>query len=92
MSSHDDRFAGHNLPSNTGEFRAAPDASASTAQFKAFARAYDSQPEQPWAADSWPAQPDAGVPVRPSSRRALMIAAAVVAVVVVIVIALLVIG
>jgi hypothetical protein len=92
MSSHDDRSAGTGLPSNTGEFRAAPDVSASTAQFKAFARAYDSQPEQPWAADSWPAQPADSGAGPAGSRRTLVIVAAVVVVAIVVVIAVLAIG
>jgi hypothetical protein len=92
MSSHDDRSAGTGLPSNTGEFRAAPDISASTAQFKAFARAYDSQPEQPWAADSWPAQPADGGPGVAGSRRTAVIVAVVVVIVVAIVVAVIAIG
>ena len=65
MSDRDDRYVGNDAPSlprNTGEFRAAPDASASTAQFKAFAsrqtdgvgRSADSGswPEQPWPGEA----------------------------------------
>jgi hypothetical protein len=60
MSERDDRYVGNDgpsLPRNTGEFRAAPDISASTAEFRAFAagqttgtRQTDSRswPEQPW--------------------------------------------
>src|SRR5215469_7954776 len=64
MSQRNDRYVGNDVPSlpqNTAEFRAAPDASASTAQFKAFAsrqadgvgRSTDSGswPEQPWAGE-----------------------------------------
>ncbi|HXP19039.1 MAG TPA: hypothetical protein VN840_05255 [Streptosporangiaceae bacterium] len=93
MSSHDDRYARQDLPRTTGEFRAAPDLSASTAEFKAFAKAYDSEPDQPWTDGSWPAQPAAGQPYgRRSGRTAAMIAAAVVAVAVVITIAVLAVG
>jgi hypothetical protein len=85
MSEPDDRNARANLPSTTGEFRAAPDISASTAQFKAFAKAYESEPEQPWAAQSWPDQPTATAPAqRGSSRTPTIIAAAVIVVAVVI--------
>lgn len=65
MTDRDDRYVGNDTPSlprNTGEFRAAPDVSASTAQFKAFAarqtdgirRAADSGswPEQPWPGEA----------------------------------------
>jgi hypothetical protein len=92
MSSHDDRSVGTGLPSNTGEFRAAPDISASTAQFKAFARSYDSQPEQPWAADSWPAQPPAGSSDVAGSRRTAVIVAVALLIVVAVVVTVLVVG
>jgi hypothetical protein len=89
MSSHDDRYARNDLPSTTGEFRAAPDISASTAQFKAFAKAYDSQPEQPWAAESWPEQPGIGdSPRAGSSRTAILVAAVILAAVVITVVVL----
>ncbi len=59
MSERDDRYVGNDgasLPRNTGEFRAAPDISASTAEFRAFAAGQatgtrtdsGSWPEQPW--------------------------------------------
>jgi hypothetical protein len=60
MSERDDRYVAADeprLPRNTGEFRAAPDISASTAEFKAFAAGQTggvgqadtgSWPEQPW--------------------------------------------
>ena len=59
MSERDDRYVGNDLPRTTGEFRAAPDASASTAEFKKFAAGSvggqvtdsGSWPEQPWAGD-----------------------------------------
>lgn len=43
---------GTDLPRNTGEFRARPDASASTAEFRAFARGQNTETESsesPWA-------------------------------------------
>lgn len=42
----DDQAAGSGRPLTTGEFRAAPDASANTAQFRAFANGQAS--EAPW--------------------------------------------
>lgn len=41
----DDQAAGSGRPITTGEFRAAPDVSANTAQFRAFA---NGQAEAPW--------------------------------------------
>ncbi len=67
MPEHDDRYARNDLPSNTAEFRAAPDISANTAQFQAFAAAHDARPDRPWTADSWPEQPPAGAPVAAGS-------------------------
>jgi len=42
----DDQAAGSGRPLTTGEFRAAPDVSANTAQFRAFAS--DQASEAPW--------------------------------------------
>jgi hypothetical protein len=53
MSERDDRY---DLPSTTAEFRATPDLSASTAQFKAFAAGQDVR-DQRAVAGSWPEQP-----------------------------------
>jgi hypothetical protein len=93
MSSHDDRYARSDLPRTTGEFRATPDISASTAEFKAFAKAYDSEPEQPWAADAWPEQPAARPQYgRRSGRTVAIIAAAIVTVAVVITVVIVTIG
>jgi hypothetical protein len=72
MSDRDDRYVGNDAPSlprDTGEFRAAPDISASTAEFKAFAarqgdgigRSTDSGS---WPAQPWPGQAPASVPRR----------------------------
>jgi hypothetical protein len=44
----DDRTAGQGRPLTTGEFRVAPDASANTAQFRAFASQQAAEPEAPW--------------------------------------------
>lgn len=60
MSQRNDRYVGNDVPSlpqNTAEFRAAPDASASTAQFKAFAARQPEGIEQPVDTGSWPEQP-----------------------------------
>jgi hypothetical protein len=43
-----DREVGARRPLTTGEFRAAPDMSASTAQFRAFADDQSGNPEAPW--------------------------------------------
>ena len=58
MSQRDDRYAG-DLPRNTAEFRATPDLSASTAEFKAFAAAQDTGTQQR-PGTAWPEQPWAG--------------------------------
>jgi len=50
MSEHDvNPSAGTGLPRTTGEFRASPDISASTAEFRAFADGPGSDAEPPWA-------------------------------------------
>lgn len=67
MSESDQRSGRRGLPRDTAEFRATPDVAASTAQFQAFARGYDSKPAEPRAAQSWPQQPDPGHPVRRGS-------------------------
>lgn len=83
MSERDDRYAG-NDPISTAEFRAAPDISASTAQFKAFAQGQDVQQAQRGADGSWPEQPWAGdMPSRGSGRRTALIVGVIVAVAVV---------
>jgi hypothetical protein len=61
MSQRDDRYARHDLPSTTAEFRATPDASASTAEFKAFAAGQDVREDQRGSGPAaWPEQPWAG--------------------------------
>jgi len=73
MSERDDRFAGNDLPRTTAEFRAAPDASASTAQFRAFAAGGDGRGAQAQAG-SWPEQPWSGdAPVRSRSNLAIVL-------------------
>jgi hypothetical protein len=44
---HEDPRPGSGRSMSTGEFRATPDVSASTAQFQAFADS-DAEPERPW--------------------------------------------
>lgn len=84
MSEHDDRYARNDLPRTTGEFRAAPDISASTAEFKAFVSSQDrdesrdqggSWPEQPWAGES---------PGRSSGRTVALVVGAIVVVAVIV--------
>jgi len=66
---HEDPAPSAGRPITTGEFRAAPDISASTAQFRAFAED-GSEPGRPW---------EMGVPGRSVARMtALIIAVAVV--------------
>jgi hypothetical protein len=52
-------------PITTGEFRTTPDASASTAQFRAFAER-DGEPERPW---------DMGAPGRSVAKMAVLVVA-----------------
>ncbi|HEY3903007.1 MAG TPA: hypothetical protein VGM14_03725 [Streptosporangiaceae bacterium] len=93
MSERDARYVGNEAsayPSSTGEFRAAPDASASTAEFKRFAAGQangaspatdaGSWPEQPWDASS----PGGGGSSGGSSRMKAIVAGVVVLVIVVI--------
>lgn len=78
MSERDDRYA-PNETSRTAEFRAAPDISASTAQFKAFASGLDGKVEQGRQGGSWPEQPWAGdAPSQGSSRPTALIVGAIV--------------
>ena len=82
MSQHDDRYAGTDLPRTTGEFRAAPDISASTAEFKRF-MGEQNQQEQRGGASAWPEQPGAGqAPKSAPNRTMLYLAGALVVVVV----------
>jgi hypothetical protein len=41
--------ASTDVPISTGEFRSRPDVSASTAEFRAFARGQNTESEPPWA-------------------------------------------
>jgi hypothetical protein len=82
MSERDDRYAGHDVPSNTAEFRATPDISASTAQFQAFAAGTDTRPSERTPAGSWPEQPWAGeAPASRGSGRTIAIAVGVLVIV-----------
>ncbi|MGN6796264.1 MAG: hypothetical protein ACTHJW_28075 [Streptosporangiaceae bacterium] len=86
MPEHDDRYARSDLPRTTGEFRAAPDASASTAEFKAFVAKQDPDDAQRGGAGgAWPEQPWAGQGKRSSSRRTIALVAAGVAVVAIVI-------
>ncbi len=58
---HEDAATSRRL--TTGEFRAAPDASASTAQFRAFA-GNEADPERPW---------DMGAPGRNVAKMAMLV-------------------
>jgi hypothetical protein len=81
MPEHDDRYVRSDLPRTTGEFRAAPDASASTAEFKAFVANQDQGDAQRGSRGGvWPEQPSAGGATRSGSNRtiALVVAAVVV--------------
>jgi hypothetical protein len=84
MSEHDDRYVRNNLPTNTGEFRAAPDSSASTAEFRAFAAGQQST-EQRGADGSWPEQPWAGGAPAARSGRTIAIIVGVIVVVAIVV-------
>lgn len=90
MSDRDDRYVGNDalsLPRNTGEFRAAPDASASTAQFKAFAnRQSDGIGRSAADPGSWPEQPWPGeAPSSGSSRTtALLVGGAILVAIIVV--------
>jgi len=82
MSERDDRYARNDLPSTTAEFRATPDASASTAQFQAFAAGRDSgaETDRPGlATDGWPEQPWAGeAQARGASRTMVIVVSAII--------------
>jgi hypothetical protein len=83
MSERDGRISRNDLPSTTAQFRATPDASASTAQFKAFAAGQGvGASRAPRAgADAWPEQPWAGeAPAQGSSRTAAIVVGAIVVV------------
>jgi hypothetical protein len=60
---YEDPHSGAGRPMSTGEFRAAPDISASTAQFRAFAEA-EADPGKPW---------DMGAPGRNVAKMAAIV-------------------
>jgi hypothetical protein len=67
MSERDARYVGNEpsgsgYPSSTGEFRAAPDVSASTAEFKRFAAGQVNGTSPATDSGSWPEQPWDGGP------------------------------
>jgi len=82
MSDRDDRYVGNDAPSlprDTGEFRAAPDVSASTAEFKAFAARQTDGIGRSTDSGSWPEQPWAGeVPGRSSGRTTALVAGGII--------------
>lgn len=91
MSEREDRYGRNNLPSTTAEFRAAPDASASTAEFKAFVagqtagtgrakEGLDAWPEQPWAGEA---------PARNSGRTPAIVIGAIIVVALVVILVVL---
>jgi hypothetical protein len=85
MSEHDDRYASTDLPRTTAEFRAAPDASASTAEFKAFVASQDRDNlPRSGPGDAWPEQPWAGEATSRIPGRTIAMIAAIVAVIVII--------
>lgn len=95
MSEHDDRYARSDLPRTTGEFRAAQDISASTAEFKAFAASRDAEDDQRRAGGMWPEQPWAGETrgnPAAGSRRNMIVIGAVVAVLLVVIILIVAVG
>ena len=85
MPEHDDRYVRSDLPSTTGEFRAAPDASASTAEFKAFVANQDRDAQRGGQEGVWPEQPWAGEAKQSSSNRTIVLIGAVVVVVAIII-------
>jgi hypothetical protein len=89
MSERDDQYAGNNLPRTTAEFRAAPDASASTAEFRAFAAGQDRGVGQP-DTGTWPEQPWVGeAPSGGSGKTAIIVIGVVVVVAILVAIFLL---
>jgi hypothetical protein len=94
MSEQDDRYVGNDasrLPRNTGEFRAAPDVSASTAEFKAFAAGQTGAAGRAADSGSWPEQPWDGQVSGGgggSSRTIAIVVGAVVVVVLIVILAL----
>ena len=78
MSEHDDRYASTDLPRTTGEFRAAADISASTAEFKRF-MGDEAKPERRGGASAWPEQPRPdSAPQRGSNRNLMYLVGALV--------------
>lgn len=82
MSEREDRYGRNDLPSTTAEFRAAPDASASTAEFRAFAAGQNAATDRTrQGLDAWPEQPWAGeAPARNSGRTTTIVIGAIIVV------------
>ena len=93
MTERDDRYVGNDRqswPHNTGEFRAAQDVSASTAEFKAFAAGQTSGNRPAADTASWPEQPwDPGTTTSGSSGRPVWLIGGVIGVVVLVVVLIL---
>jgi hypothetical protein len=96
MSERDDRYVGNDrpsLPRTTGEFRAAPDISASTAEFRAFAAQQSDGTGRLASNGSWPEQPWSGdAPVSNSRRTTALVAAGIIVLIVVAVVLVLAFG
>ena len=86
MPEHDDRYVRSDLPRTTGEFRAAPDASASTAEFKAFVANQDQDDAQRGGRGGmWPQQPSAGQATKSGSNRTIALVGAAVVVIAIVI-------
>jgi len=86
MPEHDDRYVRSDLPRTTGEFRAAPDASASTAEFKAFVANQDPDDAQRGGRGGmWPQQPSAGQATKSGSNRMVALVGAAVVVIAIVI-------
>lgn len=89
MTDRDDRYVGNDaprVPRSTGEFRATPDISASTAQFQAFARQGDNV-GRPADSGSWPEQPWPGeAPASGAGRSSAMLVGGIILLAVIVVV------
>jgi hypothetical protein len=93
MSDRDDRYVGNDAPSlprTTGEFRAAPDISASTAQFKAFAAGQADGSARSTDTGSWPEQPWPGeAPASGPGRTTVLLVGGIILLVIIVVVLIL---
>ncbi len=93
MPEHDDRYVRSDLPRTTGEFRAAPDASASTAEFKAFVANQDQgDAQRSGRGGMWPEQPLAAAATKNGSNRTVVLVVAAVVVIAIIIAIILAVG